>query len=106
MCMEDVRIARQALWTESQAAIGIASAQILASAPNTFSIIFSPPASGTVTVSTISPVVSLAGFLLSAGIPPLKLNLLFDGAIVTKTWFGIGSVATTIQIGQSIMPLQ
>jgi len=106
MCMEDYRLARAALFTESQAAVGVASSQIVANTPNCTMIIFSPPAAGTVTLSTINPAVALQGFQLAAGQPPLVISYLTHGAMCTKAWFAIASGATTIQVGQAVMPLQ
>lgn len=106
MCMEDVRIGRAALFSETQVAIGVASGNVVAASPNCFALVFSPPAAGTVTLSTNTPVVAGAGFALNANGLPLMLNIKDHGAMVTKAWFGIGSGATTIQVGQAIMPLQ
>ncbi len=106
MCMEDVRIGRLANFAESNVAVGVASAQVVAASPNCYALMFSPPAAGTVTLSTITPVVAGVGFSLNAGGLPLLLNIKDHGAMVTKAWFGIATGATTIQVGQSIMGLQ
>lgn len=106
MCMEDVRIGRATQAAESQQAVGVASAQIVAASPNCFSLIFSPPVVGNITLSTVTPVVLNAGYNLSAGGPPLILTLEQHGAMVTKAWFAIGSAATTIQVIQTLLGLQ
>lgn len=105
MCMEDVKIGRAALTSETQVAIGVASGNVIAASPNCFCLIFSPPAAGTVYLTTNGPAVVGVGLALTANAGPIILTLELHGALVTKAWFGIASGATTIQVFQSIMPL-
>lgn len=103
MCMEDIRLGRQSLWTETNTAVGIASGNLVAGSPTRDVLIFSPPLAGTVTISTVSPVVAGVGFALNAGGLPLMLNIRDHGAMVTAAWFSIATAATSIQVGQGLL---
>ena len=103
MCLEDVRIGRGALYTETVVAVGLTSTQVVTASPNCFSLVLGAPLTGTMTFSTVSPVVSGVGLNLSAGQPPIKLNLELDGAGCTKNWYAICSVAAQqVYVGQSV----
>lgn len=106
MCIEDVRLGRQSIWSENNVPVGIASGNLCAASPNRVALVFSPPLAGTVTISTISPVVSGVGFALNAGGLPLMLNIRDHGQMVTQAWFAIASVATSIQVGADILAQQ
>lgn len=105
MCMEDVKIGKAAICTETVVAVGAASGLLIAAAPTAFSLLISPPSAGTITISTINPAVLGAGFNLAAGQPMLRLNVEQDGNCVSKAWFAIASAPTNISVMQSLMPL-
>lgn len=106
MCIEDIRLGRQTNWTEANVAVGVTSGNLVAAAPNRVVLIFSPPAAGTVTFSSISPVVAGAGFALNSSGLPIVMNIETWGGGVQAAWFAIASVATSIQVGQGILAQQ
>jgi hypothetical protein len=106
MCMEDIRLGRQDLFTETNVPVANVSGSLVSPGPNCITLIFSPPLAGTVTISTISPVVSGVGFALNAGGLPLMFNIRDHGALCNKPWFAIGSVATSIQVGVGLLAQQ
>jgi hypothetical protein len=101
--MEDVRLGRLTAVAETNVAVGAASAQIVAASPTRTVLIFSPPVAGSVTLSTIGPVVLNTGFQLNAGGLPLMLNVEDHGTFVSQAWFGIASAPTSIQVGQGLL---
>lgn len=105
MCMEDVRLGRQAAFSEADVAVGVVSVQLLTAAPTRFSLVLGAPLVGTFTFSTTSPVVSGVGLQLTAGQPPIILNVKDHGQMVVQTWFAICSGAgQTCFVGQTLLP--
>lgn len=106
MCIEDVRLGRASLFSETDVAVGVVSVQAIAAAPTRFSLLLGPPLVGTVTYSTGNPAVSGVGLNLSAGQPPIRLNVKDDGMCVAMAWFAICSGAgQTVFVGSALLPI-
>lgn len=104
MCMEDVRIGRRATFAETDVAVGVASVLLVAASPNRFSLVLGAPLVGTFTFSTNTPAVSGVGLQLTAGQPPLVLNIKDHGQMVTQNWYAICSGAgQTCFVGSNIL---
>lgn len=106
MCIEDIRLGRLTAVSEVNVAVGVASAQVIAASPLRTELIFSPPVAGSVSLSTISPVVLNTGLQLNAGGPPIALNIRDHGQLCSQAWFGIASGATSIQVFSGILSVQ
>lgn len=98
MCREDIRIMRRSHSTCRTKSVTTTSTQLVGYSTDRISLIISAPSAGTLWITTDTEAVVGAGFPLVAGDPPFRLNLLYDGESVTKTWLAIMS-AGTISIG-------
>jgi hypothetical protein len=104
MCMEDVRIGRRAAFTEADVAVGVVSVQLIVAAPNRYSLVLGAPLVGTFTFSTNTPAVSGVGLQLTAGQPPINLNVRDHGQMVTQGWYAICSGAgQTCFVGSTLL---
>lgn len=105
--MEDIRIGRQEGASETNVICGATSTVLLPPDPHRTAVIIYPPVSGTLTLSTLSPVVAGVGITLQAAYHPVRYNLKDDGLIVTKGFYGIHSVGgITICCHESRLPIE
>jgi hypothetical protein len=104
MCMEDVRIGRRSAFSEAVVAVGLTSVQVVAASPTRFSLVLGAPLVGTFTFSTNTPAVSGVGLQLTAGQPPIVLNVKDHGLAVTQNWYAICSGAgQTCFVGSTLL---
>lgn len=107
MCMEDIRLGRQMGASETNPLCGVTSTVLVSADSNRVALTIYPPTSGTVTISTIDPVVATVGIILSPGDHPIHYNIKDDGRIVTKGFWGIHSVGgVTICCHESRLEVQ
>lgn len=107
MCIEDVRLGRQASYSETLIAVGITTVPLVSAAPNRMSLVLGAPLVGTFTFSIAALGGSGIGLTLAAGMPPIILNIKDHGQMVTQPWNAICSGAgQTCYVGQSLLATQ
>ena len=91
MCMEDIRLGRKTAGIQNLIALTNASQRIVDQSPDRVMLTIYPPVSGTATIAMSADVAVNVGITLTSEDHPIKLNIIDDGDLVTKAWYGIHS---------------
>jgi len=106
MCKEDHLLGRRQRPSQASFALSTVSQPVAAFARDRAAIIFDPPSAGTVTLSLLDPAAAGIGLTLRSTDPPLILNVIQHGGLVTAAWRAVASAGTpTFAVFESYLPL-
>ena len=93
MCMEDVRMGREATGREIAINVGTAAVPLVPGSADRIALLLGPPLAGTLTYSTTRGITSGLGFNIGAGQTPLLLSIQDVGDLVRMAWYVVGDAA-------------
>lgn len=97
MCLADYAIGRSLFGSERQVPIAAATGLLIEANPNRALVIFGPPKTNDVWISTNNPAAVGQGFLLAVGAQPFVLDWQRHGNQASRAWYAI-TVANTDNI--------
>lgn len=94
MCCEDLQIGRESQSNEQTVAVAATGSPIVGFSNNRIALVFGPPVTNNVWLTTQSAGAVGTGILLRTTDPPMKLDIQRYGDLVRSAWIAFPAAAT------------